>query len=280
MSVSLPARNADGDAVVPLTDEQRYLFDTRGWLLFPALISEEELKPMREFFMRLKDDSESLPEHERSTIGGPLLPSIDHPALVGFCNEFVAHGILSGEQSYGFRLESSAMYYRPAGFDSFRPHGGQGFLNLGGNSHVYRMERGRAFSGLTRMVWELNPVRKGFGGTKFLSGSHKAAFAMPKCAAEDRNSALWETYECPAGSLLVFTEAISHTGDLWSDEEHDRLAVFRCYNAVGSKWHEWEPHPKLVETMPPLRRSLFRSVSCQNNLIGLILAVLVGTIAQ
>jgi hypothetical protein len=42
------------------------------------------------------------------------------------------------------------------------------------------MEKGRVHSGLTRVVWELNPVTKASGGTRFLSGSHKAAFIPPE----------------------------------------------------------------------------------------------------
>jgi hypothetical protein len=270
MSDSLPNANAnaDGDAIVPLSEEQRYLFDTRGWLCFPGLIGEEELGPMRAFYRQLKDDPESLVEHERTTIAGPLLRSIDHPVLVGFLQAFFSYQALAGESCYDFRLESSAMYFRTAGFDAFRPHGGQGMFGRPINSHVYHVLPGQAYAGLVRVVWELNPVRMGMGGTKFLSGSHKAAFPIPKSASEDRLSPLWETYECPAGSLLVFTEAICHTGDLWADEEHDRMAVFRCYNTVGSKWHEWEPPEKLVETMHPLRQSLFRAVHCENNPIS------------
>jgi hypothetical protein len=267
MSEHLPTHNADGDPVVPLTEEQRYIFDTKGWLVFPGLIPEDELKPMREFYMRLEKDPESLPEHERTSIAGPLLPTIDHPVVVGFMQEFVTQGYLAGEKCYGFRMESSANYYRPHGSNNFRPHGGSGLLQAPINSHVYHMERGRAYAGLTRIVWELNPVRKGLGGTKFLSGSHKTAFPIPKSAMEDRHSPLWETYECPAGSLVIFTEALSHTGDFWSDEDYDRLAIFRCYNSVGSKWHAWEPHPKLVESMYPLRQTLFRPVHCEHNLV-------------
>ncbi len=267
MSGHLPTQNADGESIVPLTEEQRFTFDTKGWILFPGLLSESELESMREFYMQVWNDDPSLPEHERSSVAGPLMPSIDHPVVVGLLQEFVGHGYLAGEQCYGFRLESSALFYRTPGHDNFRAHGGQGLFSAPINSHVYVMERGHAYSGLTRCVWELNPVRYGMGGTKFLTGSHKGAFPMPRSATEDRHSPLWETYECPAGSLVVFTEALSHTGDVWTDDENDRLAIFRCYNSVGSKWHEWEPPARLVDSMHPLRQSLFRPVYCENNLV-------------
>lgn len=43
----------------------------------------------------------------------------------------------------------------------WRPHGGGGYFNFRQNSHIYQMEKGRVHSGLTRVVWELNPVRSG-----------------------------------------------------------------------------------------------------------------------
>ena len=40
-----------------------------------------------------------------------------------------------------------------------------------------------------------------------LSGSHKSAFAWPE-SISGRDSALWESYTCPAGSAVIFTAAI------------------------------------------------------------------------
>ena len=47
------------------------------------------------------------------------------------------------------------------------------------------MEKGRVHSGLTRVVWELNAVGASDGGTKFISGSHKAAFSRPNGTEKD-----------------------------------------------------------------------------------------------
>jgi hypothetical protein len=263
----LPERNADGLPPVELTEEQKYILDTRGWLVVPAVLSEDEIAEMREFCYRLHRDRESVPLSQRSSIGGPLQPLIDHPLVVGFMNEFVAHPPLASEHGYGFRLEGSFLTIRSRGHDNFRLHGGSGMFNFPGNSHVYCCRPGAANSGLTRVVWELNPVAKGDGGTMFLTGSHKAAF-KPPASTQDPNSPLWETYDCPAGSALFFTEAITHTGAQWRNADRDRVAIFNCYNTINAKWHEWEPHPELLAALPPLRQSLFRRVCAQNNVVG------------
>ena len=265
--ISLPERNSDELSPVPLTEEQRYLFDTKGWLLIPAVLPEAEAAEMREFCYRLKREPESVPLAERSPIGGPLQKLTDHPLVVGFMHEFVAHRPLATAEGYGFRLENSFLTIRAAGQGEFRPHGGGGFFKFPGDSHMYRAYPGTANSGLTRVVWELNPVQAGEGGTLLLTGSHKAAFPRP-ASLQDPQSPLWETYSCPAGSVLIFTEALTHSGVPWTNREWDRVAIFNCYNTVNSKWHDWEPHPELLEAMPPLRRSLFRPVYAQRNAVG------------
>jgi hypothetical protein len=264
--IPLPERNADGLPPVELTEEQKYLLDTKGWLLIPSVLSESEAGEMREHCLRLHRDRDSLPPPERSPVGGPCQRLTDHPVIVGFMNEFVAHPPLSTADGYGFRLENSFIAVRREGDDNFRPHGGGGMFTFPGNSHMYHCRPGAVSSGLTRAVWELNPVEPGTGGTMFLTGSHKGAFQRP-ASTDDPGSPLWETYGCPAGSVLFFTEALCHTGAKWTNPAWERVAVFNCYNTVNAKWHDWEPQPEVLEAMPPLRRTLFRPVHCQNNAV-------------
>ncbi len=266
-AADLPKTNADGESVIELTQEQKYLFDKGGWLLIPGVLKGEELEQMRDFGYRLKHSPESIPEHERSALGGPFQKLADHPLVVGFMNEFVTYPGLSNQNCYGFRMESCSLFYRTVGEGKFGPHNGNGLLRFPGDSHLYRCIPGKAHSGLTRVVWELNPVKKGQGGTLFITGSHKAVYTAPQSII-DPESPLWDTYSCPAGSLLFFTEAITHSGTAWTNAENDRSAIFSCYNTVNSKWHNWDPHPQLLAAMPPKRQTLFRPVYVAGNLVG------------
>ena len=265
--MSIPTTNADDKPAIEFTEDQKFIFDTRGWIAFPGVLTDDEVAEMRDFCYRLKKSPESIPEHHRSSIGGPLEKLTDHPLVLGFMNEFVATGY-SGEDCYGFRMEGTFLTIRAKGHDNFSPHGGRGMLNFPGNSHTYHMHHDKAHSGLTRVVWELNPVKKRSGGTLFLTGSHKGAFPPPK-STQDRDCPLWDDYDCPAGSVLFFTEAITHTGARWEDDTVDRVAIFNCYNVVGNKWHKWEPHPKHLAEMPFKRSTLFRPVYCQDNVPSL-----------
>jgi hypothetical protein len=268
-AIQMPTTNADGLPVIELTQEQKYLFDMRGWLLIPGVLGADEAAEMREFCLRLHHNPESLPAHERNALGGPLQKLADHPQVVGFMNEFVAHPALSGPECYGFRQESCHLFHRTYGQGKFGPHNGSGMLRFPGDSHTYHCIPGKANAGLTRVVWELNPVQKGKGGTLFITGSHKAVYTAPD-AVNDPNAFIWETYECPAGSLLFFTEALTHSATAWINEQNDRVAIFSCYNTVNSKWHNWNPPAELIAQMPAQRQTLYRPVHAQDNLIGAV----------
>ena len=255
----LPTTNADGRDVVPMTPAQKYLFDLKGFILLPALLSEEELVPIRAHQHKFLYERESLPPHERDNHGGPSQILLDHPAVVGVLNEVLSHQALASEECYGFRYDHTYTSHRQAGHDNFGPHGGGGYFNFRGNSHIYQMQPGKVHSGLTRVVWELNEVGEGDGGTLFLPGSHKAAFPRSEELSE-RDSPLWESYICPAGSAVIFTEALCHSGTRWTNQQRDRLTLFTCYDTVNSKWGKGCPAPEVVASFPEKRRTLFRGV--------------------
>ena len=94
------------------------------------------------------------------------------------------------------------------------------------DSHHYQSIPGKSFSGLTRVVWELAPVKMRQGGTLLATGSHKAAYPSP-AAIQDPHSAVWETYECPAGSVLFFTEALAHSTSPWTNADNERVGIFK-----------------------------------------------------
>ena len=255
----LPATNADGLPVVPMSDEQKYLFDLKGWICLPGLLSGDQLEAIRAHQHAFLHDRESLPPQERDNHGGPSEILLDHPAIVGVLNEVLSHQGLASESCYGFRYDHTYTSRRSAGNDNYNPHGGGGLFNFEGNSHIYQMQPGKIHAGLTRVVWELNEVGPGDGGTLLLSGSHKSAFPRPD-ALSGRDCDLWETYACPAGSVLIFTEALCHTGTKWVNEERDRLSLFTCYNTVNSKWGKGCPAPEVIAAMKPKRQTLFRGV--------------------
>ena len=60
-NAQLTETTSDGTPVVAPTQEQKYLFDMRGWLLVPGVLSDE-LAEMQEFGYKLRHE----PEYSRA----------------------------------------------------------------------------------------------------------------------------------------------------------------------------------------------------------------------
>jgi hypothetical protein len=231
-----------------MTDEQKYFFDVKGWLLLPAVLSEAECTGVR--------------EHVRAGgtgFTGPAQALADHPAVADVLNDLLSNRELA-EDYYNFRCEGCFTTIRACGWKpgaTERPH--RVIPPQFASEVRYQCEGGMIYSGLTRVVWEINPVRKGAGGTLFLSGSHKAKFSDPPSVIQPDSPHL-ESYECPAGSAFIFTESLLHAATAWTDPETDRMALFYAYNSVWAQWHRLNLPHEVIETMPPKRRSLFRGV--------------------
>ena len=128
------------------------------------------------------------------------------------------------------------------------PHGG------GSNVHPnfsYQCKNRRIFSALTRVVWELNEVEAGNGGTLLMSGTHKANFAVPECHRV-KESGLFETYSCAPGSVLFFTENLCHSGADWQ-MPHPRIAIFNCYTHSQAQYHKMNWNTATVAEWPRKR---------------------------
>ena len=264
----LTRTNADGVPVITPTQKQKYDFDRNGWLLIPSVLSDTDLSEMRTFCQRLQDSPTRIPEPERCTLGGPLQKLADHPIVVGFLNEFLAYPPAASEDCYGFRLEETTALFGGTPLRSKAEsvlQKGNGLFRLPGDSHLYRCVPGRGWSGLTRVLWELNEVTAETNSIRFIAGSHKAAYPIPE-ALQDPNASLWETYACPAGSVIFFTESLTQTQ--MESDAGNRICVSNLYNTVASRWSNWLPDPKLIEAMPPKRQTLFRETYAGGNVIN------------
>lgn len=264
----LTTTNADGVPVVVPTQKQKYDFDRNGWLLIPSVLSDADIAEMREFCQHLHETPEHVPEPERCALGGPLQKLADHPVIIGFLNEFLAYPPAASEDCYGFRLEETTLSFGDTAPES-QPqsilHKGNGLFRLPGDSHLYRCVPGRGWSGLTRAIWALTEVTAETNNIRFITGSHKAAYPIPE-EVQSPNSSLWETYECPPGSLFLLTESMTQTQAQTINSE--QMRVSNLYNTVASRWSNWLPHPQLLEAMPPKRQTLFREVYAGGNVIN------------
>ena len=256
------AENSSTDAPVPMTPEQKFFFDLRGWILLPSVLSAAEIE----------ETKAEVYAGARQSYEGALQKLLDHPAIVGILTEILSEDPFVSEDCYSFRCEGSFTTVRPPGWsktersDMGLPHVVRPPQQA--NAMRYQVAGNKIFSGLTRVVWELEEVKAGQGGTTFLSGSHKAHFNyggpdpyrpnISDSPWEDSMRAAMDEYSCPAGSVVIFTESLVHAANDWTNPENPRCAVFNCYNSIWAQWHRLNLSHEKIEAMPPKRQSLFR----------------------
>ena len=79
---------------------------------------------------------------------------------------------------------------------------------------------------------------------------------------ESFENGLWETYGCPPGSLVVFSEAVRHTGSNWTHTGNARCAILMAYNHQSMRFHEPKPcmNEDVIAGLTPARRGFFKEV--------------------
>ncbi|RKU27401.1 hypothetical protein C6497_11685 [Candidatus Poribacteria bacterium] len=266
----LTTTNADGLPIILPTQKQKYDFDRKGWLLVPDVLSEQEISEIQTFCKEIKNNDPDITEPQICGLEGPMQKLADHPVVVGLLNEFLAYPPTASEECYGFRLEKSDVQL---GFKKVEKHkdkennAGNGLFRLPGDSHIYRCVPGRAWSGLTRIIWELSEVNTKSNDIRFITASHKSAYVVPQ-TIHNNNTQMWETYDCPPGSLILLTESITQKYvTISTDQNVDRLRITNLYNTIASRWCNWLPSPKLIDSMPPKRQSLFRETFAGGNVV-------------
>ena len=250
------------DQATPMTPEQKFFFDLRGWIVLPAVLVPKEIEEMKA----------EVYDGARNSYQGKLQNLLDHPAIVGILNEILSEQSFIKNDCYSFRCEGSFTTVRPPGWSKLE-RGDMGLPHVvrppqQANAMRYQVAGNKIFAGLTRVVWELDEVKKGQGGTSFLNGSHKAHFNYggPDDFRPNISDSPWEeqmrdameNYSCPAGSVLIFTESLLHAANDWTNPDNARCAVFNCYNSVWAQWHRLNLSHEQIETMPAKRQSLFR----------------------
>jgi len=232
----------------PLDPDWHFHFDLKGWILLPGVLDEDQTAAIRVHLLA-----------GGSTFTGPAQALLDHPAVVEVLDDILSSG-RSDAECHPFRCENSFASIRSAGWKPAANDVPHVVLDARtGGPMSYQCRNGAIHSGLTRVVWELNPVRAGMGGTMFLSGTHKAELPFPPALRVPDNRHM-ESYACPAGSVFIFTESLLHAATAWTDAQHQRVAIFSCYNSLWAQWHRLNLDPAIISEMPSKRQSLFRGV--------------------
>jgi hypothetical protein len=235
-----------------LSPLQRYSFDLHGFLLL-----EQALDTRAVGRLRTAIDAQRLPrpdgsiERQRFGQDGRLFTwepgfgdLVDHPWVVAVLAELIgphvrldhAYGIIMAPGTAGLGVHGPAEPFDPAQY------------------WVSRM--GALRSGLLSFSWSLVDGAAGQGGFGCIPGSHRASEPLPPGA-----ESLVVELPQPAGSLLVFTEALVHCTIPWTGPD-PRLVVMLKYSPGNSAWDASPAAPdEVVASMPPRRQLFFQAPS-------------------
>jgi len=238
-----------------MTDEQKFIFDLKGFLVLPGVLKDDEVQGLKVQVEKIRTDPASLPPHQRALPGGAAEFLIDQPALMD-----ILHVIIGKTEK--IRMEACHYTRRANGEGEWRPHAGGRTVNP---NYSYQYHDGKVYAGMTRVVWELNAVPENGGATAFMPGSHKANFPIPSAAGShmstlSRDSGLFESYTCPAGSLVIFSEAVCHSADFWRHPDHPRMALFFAYNHINVRHHIPKFPKEVIEGLSKEHQRFFREV--------------------
>ena len=236
-----------------MDDEERYLFDLHGYLTVPDALSADAVVELNDAIDELVE--REMGRDETTHRWTNLLPRsrvfrnlIDNPPVLPFLEELLGPRlrldheyidvIRSGLGPIGARLHGGATPFNPALY--------------------YWSGDGGLHSGLLVAAYNLKDVGPEDGGFGCVPGSHKAAFPFPENWKDLSNpQPCVGTVTGPAGTAIIFTEALTHGTLPWRGS-HERRTVFFKYSPEPLAWSRSYYVPDDYPDLTERQRSLLR----------------------
>ena len=219
---------------------QQYLFDLQGYLVIENVLSSEEVSTLNQLI-----DKQSLPAPKEamrfgSAAGGapegpgfldwgqPFCDLLDHPQIMPILR-FRLGDCFRLDRLYGIQMqEGMPMGRLHADYGASAP-------NISCQpGEYYHFPDNAIHHGFTVVVWNLSDTGSDHGGLCCIPGSHKSNFKLPQNVlhSPDRASCV-VIPEVPAGSVMMFTESLTHGTAAWKGTHHRRSLLYKyCQSQV------------------------------------------------
>jgi ectoine hydroxylase-related dioxygenase (phytanoyl-CoA dioxygenase family) len=214
-----------------MNDHERYLFDLQGYLVVPNALSSEEVAELNAIMdekiaTNVPADTLTYRFFDTLLAWGPAYRRlIDNPGVYTHLEELIgpnfrldhdyADIIRSGKGPIGTRLHGGAVPYHPSFF--------------------YHCHNGEMRNGLMVVAYNLKDVNPGDGGFGCVPGSHKSNFPFPDEWRElETMQPFMQAVTGPAGTAIIFTEALTHGTLPWRGDE--RRTLFYKYSPSTLSW--------------------------------------------
>jgi hypothetical protein len=216
-----------------MTNEERYLFDLQGYMVIDDVLKPDELGDLNRqlddydlwtepsekdrFFDFWKNDERQVSAGPLHRFARPFQQLVGHPRIVPYLAD------LLGSQ---FRYDHGHAMLMRKGGGPFGLHGGAVPWQPGIR---YEVADGQIHSELLVVEYALCDVGETDGGLCVFPGSHKSNFACPSSLVSLEKKGPWlQHVPQKAGSVVIFTEALTHGTLPWT-ADHERRALFCRY---------------------------------------------------
>ena len=220
-----------------MTEVEQYLFDLQGYLIVEDVLDAEAVAELN----RLIDAQEMGADVEQAqgrlhtggflTWGRPFVDLLDHERIMPLLK------VILGD---GFRLDHYYAIYLEAGAERLGLHGGNTPYDP---PEYYHFRNGQMYNGLTVVSWNLADTGPKQGGFCCIPGSHKVNYPCPQEIREAHVEAGCVVVpEAKAGSVVIFTEALTHGTAPWQAVHQRRSLLFK-YSPGQQSWSKGHIKP-------------------------------------
>lgn len=215
--------------------QEKYLFDLQGFLLVENALDNSQLARLNELVDEHMAEFSDAPNKrfgKISTWDKSAFEVLDNPRILPYLQEII------GPQP---RLDHDYLdVIRGGGEVKVGPigaglHGGSFPFDP---SQYFHFRDGRFYNGLTVVAYNLHDVEEGEGGFACVPGSHKSNFSFPnewRDLMKNESQPFVRSVYGPAGSAIIFTEALTHGSLPWRGA-NDRRTLFLKYSPHPLSW--------------------------------------------
>lgn len=237
-----------------MNENERYLFDLKGYLVVPNALTNQQVTALNRV-LEERIASECSPDM-RTHRFDPLLSwgkdyrdLIDNPSIVPYLAALLGQEfrldhvyldvIRSGKGPIGTRLHG--------GSTPFRAHS------------YFHYSDGDMYNGLSVVAYNLKDVGPMDGGFGCVPGSHKSNYSFPEEWKEmDEVDPIVERVTGPAGTAIIFTEALTHGTLPWTGSD-ERRTIFFKYSPSPISWTAHYLKPDDYQSLTEAQRDLLEA---------------------
>ncbi|MCY3906188.1 MAG: phytanoyl-CoA dioxygenase family protein [Anaerolineaceae bacterium] len=264
---------------------QKYLFDLQGYLVIEDALGADEVAALNRLI-----DGQNLPPPDKSprfgsapTLGSSLIRSesivpdsmapaarsapvgsgflnwgqpfcdlLDHPAILPVLRQRLGDAFRL-DRLYGMTMRKGQGYGRlHADYGATAPDSGVA------PGEYFAFRSNQVYEGFVVVAWSLADAGPGLGGFCCIPGSHKSHYLLPRQISDNFEEAPQVVIpEMPAGSVILFSEALTHGTATWR-ADHERRTLLYKYCVSHLVWTSKRVEAPTEVNLTPRQRILLR----------------------